>query len=148
MDINKISRAEKPPLYGVTSSSGGGTAGERFRDQMGQSLKDNLKKRAQELFDDLKETAQCLETPVNLDTFERCRLLIKELLSDILQNAYTLQTEQVTDANGRQRLFETVTVIDQKLSTLASDLFVETGDKLDILSRVDDIRGLVMDLLL
>jgi uncharacterized protein YaaR (DUF327 family) len=59
-----------------------------------------------------------------------------------------LSSESITDRYGHQRVFETINIIDIKLDALAKDILLENSDKLDYISRVDEIRGLIMDMLL
>jgi uncharacterized protein YaaR (DUF327 family) len=82
-----------------------------------------------------------------MDKFEKYRGLISQLLNEVVKNAYALSSECITDGYGRQRIFATVTIVDDKLDDLASDLLQRDDKKLDFLGRIDEIRGLIMDIL-
>ncbi len=131
------------PAGGSESKSAGS-----FQDQLGGQLKQQLRERAASLFDEILQEADDLLEHIDLSRFERYRHSIRSLLDDVLRHAYTLQTEHVTDSQGRQRLYSTVGVIDGKLEDLAKRLLEQNTDKLRYLARIDEIRGLVMDLLL
>ena len=148
MDINRIGRSGAP-AFGVQSagSSGGKSAGS-FQDQLGGQFKEHFRDRASALFDEIIREADGLLEHVDMSRFERYRSMIQSLLGDVLHHAYALQMEHVTDSRGKQRLYATVGVIDGKLEELARQLLDRNTDKLDYISRMDEIRGLVMDLLL
>lgn len=150
MDVSKIKRTGQTINYGMASLSGsaGGSAGDNFREQMGHQLKDDYKKRFDDLFDEMNNMAEKILNRIDLSAFEKYRGLIRELLSEISKSAYVLSTEFVTDRFGRRRVFESISIIDTKLDGLAKDILSENSDKLDYISRVDEIRGLVMDMLL
>lgn len=149
-DVNRVGRPDHTARYGVTSASGssGNSAGDAFREHMGHSHKEEYRKHFNDLFDDLNALADTILTKIDISSFERYRGQLKELLQGAVKNAYVLSSEYVTDASGRQRVFETISVIDSKMDELAKDILNASSDKLAYLSRVDEIRGLVMDMLL
>jgi uncharacterized protein YaaR (DUF327 family) len=85
---------------------------------------------------------------VDLLKFERYRGLIGEVLGEVVKNAYSLSSERVLDYSGKQRFYATVSIIDKKLEDMAVDILNRNSERLDYISRMDEIRGLVMDLLL
>lgn len=150
MGLHGIKRLDGSLSYGIksVSSGSGGTSGEGFRDNLGNQMKDDFRKRIKNLFDEMTDLAPYIEGKMDISIFERYRGQIKELLSDIARNAYRLNSEYVMELNGRQRVFATLSIVDKMLDDLAKDLLEQNRDKLDYLSCVDEIRGLIMDMLL
>jgi uncharacterized protein YaaR (DUF327 family) len=150
MDIYRVSRLDAPVGYGVSTiaSGSGGNAGNSFREHLGGQLKEDYKNRIKALLDELAALSDELLVRVDMRAFERYISQMRELLAEIVRNAYVLSNEEVMDGSGRQRIFSTVAVIDEKLDALALDVLNESSDRLDYLVKVDEIRGLVMDLLL
>ncbi len=149
-DVLRVKRLDPISRYGVTSVSGGsgGSTGDVFREQMGNQAKDGYRRHFDDLFDELTALADSILCKIDISTFERYRGQLKDLLMEAIKNAYVLNSEYVTDMNGRQRVFATINIIDTKLDALAKDIINDNSDKLDYLSRVDEIRGLIMDMLL
>ncbi len=150
MDVNRVKRSSAAVDYGITSiaaGSGGNTRGS-FQDQLGGQLKDDYKNRVQIILDEMAALSADMLDRVSILAFERYINQIKSLLSEIIKNAYVLNSEHITELGGRQRIFSSVGVVDQKLDDLAKDFLDKDGDKLDYLSKVDEIRGLIMDMLL
>ena len=148
MNIGQIKRAGISPLgiSGVGSSGSKSTGS--FQQSMENQQKDAYHKRASALFDELvRETSGILEH-IDLLKFEHYRQLIGEFLREVLQNTYFMQSERVMGPFGKQHVYETVGVIDRKLEALGQELLRQSSQPLNYLSRVDEIRGLVLDLFL
>lgn len=149
-DIQGFKRTDHITRSGVSGVSGGSgnSSGNAFREHIGHQLKEEYRKHFNDLLDELTELADTILGRIDLSLFERYRGQLKELLSEALKNAYVLSPEYVTDTNGRQRVFATISIIDARIDDLAKDILSENSDKLDYLSRVDEIRGLITDMLL
>jgi uncharacterized protein YaaR (DUF327 family) len=149
-DVNRVQRLD--PLARrsteIVAGGSGSPAGDAFRDQMGHQLKEEYKKHINDLFDELATLTDSISGRVDISLFEQYRGRLKDLLTEAMKNAYTLSSEYITDLNGRQRVYTTISMIDGKLDELAKDILQENSDRLDYLSRVDEIRGLIMDMLL
>jgi uncharacterized protein len=150
LDVHRVKRLDHIGGYGVSSVAGssGGSTGDAFKEQLRQQLKDEYKKHISSLFDELSALADTFLGRIDISAFERYRQQLKDLLQEAIKNAYVLSSEHVTDMYGRQRVFETIHIIDSKLDDLAKDILLSCSNNLDYLSRVDEIRGLLMDLLL
>jgi uncharacterized protein YaaR (DUF327 family) len=115
---------------------------------MSGQLKEHYRGRAAALFEEINEQASASFEKMDIVNFERYRKLIGELMSDVVNNAFIVSRECVLDYAGRQRVYSTVGVIDEKLAKLAADLLQQQVDRIEFLSSMDEIRGLVMDMLL
>lgn len=148
MDINKIKRSPSVPLPAKPAvGASGGSAGESFQGHLGNQLKENYRQHINELLDKLTGLSGSLLDTIDFVAFEKYRDMLRELLFGISRNAYLLYTERAKDTAGRQRIFESVSIIDKKLDILAKDVLNQNSEKLDYISRVDEIRGLILDLL-
>ena len=151
IDVYRVQRLDHLAHRSTTTVTGGGgdgSAGGSFREHMGHQRKEEYRKHINSLFDELTALADTITGRIDISLFERYRGRLKELLTEAMTNAYILSSEYVTDLNGRQRVFATISIIDSNLDALAKDILHENNDRLDYLSRVDEIRGLIMDMLL
>ncbi len=149
MDINRVKPAGQLNSSGITSVSkgSGGKSSGSFQDQLGGQMKEHYRDRAAAIMDELKKHASDILDKSDLDKFEKYRGLISELLGEVTRNAYALSSERITDGYGRQRVYATVAIVDEKLDALAADLLLQDSKKIDLLGRIDEIRGLIMDIL-
>lgn len=150
MDVRRVKQINSTVGYGTmtVSAGSGGNSGGSFRDQLGGQLKDDYKKRVAVILDEMTSLSSDFLSRIDIQAFERYLGQIKSLLTEIVKNAYVLNSENILDLSGRQRIFASVGIVDQKLDELAKNVLYQNGDRLDYLSKVDEIRGLVMDMLL
>jgi len=147
MYANRISHVSLYGISPISKGSGGKSAGS-FYDTYQQQLKEHYKDRVAALFDEISEQAENIVDHVDISKFEKYCQLIGDLIREVINNAYSINSERILDHSGKQRIFTTVNIVDNKLEDLASDLIRKNSDRLDYLRRVDEIRGLVMDMLL
>ena len=84
---------------------------------------------------------------MDVKELERYRQLIREFLDEIVSNGYTFSKEDSYASRGRHRFTATVQIVDQTIDEMGRELLKEHADKIEILSKLDDIRGLLLDLL-
>jgi uncharacterized protein YaaR (DUF327 family) len=140
MKLEKTWSVERPMhrMHAVRSANGGnaGSFQREFEDQM----REDRKNRAAALFDRLTQEADEILEHAELSKFETYRRLIGELMGEVVQNAYRLQSERVTDFLGRERFYATIRVVDEKLKEMADEILRRNTGRLLFLSRIDEIR--------
>lgn len=76
----------------------------------------------------------------------RYRTLIKEFMNEIVNRSHKFSRENFLDRRGRHRVYGIIRLMDEKLDELAQELVKEECDKIAILAKVDEIRGLLLDI--
>ncbi len=79
---------------------------------------------------------------------QRYRSMIQELMNETVSNGFEFTKAGSFDARGRHRVFATINKVNSKLDELTSELLKEQKDEIEVLHKVDDIRGLLVDLFL
>lgn len=74
------------------------------------------------------------------------RALIKEFMNEIVNRSHKFSRENFLDRRGRHRVYGIVRLVDEKLDELAQELVKDEKDHIMILSKVDEIRGLILDI--
>ena len=77
----------------------------------------------------------------------RYRTLIKDFMNEIVNRSHKFSRENFLDRRGRHRVYGIIRIVDEKLDELAQALVSEECDKIAILAKVDEIRGLLLDIL-
>lgn len=149
MGMDSVRRVEQTPAFAMRPTAGnpGHSPSGSFQQQMDQQEREHYKARVAALFDEIAGAGSVILEPVDLNKFERYRGMIRELLREVVSHAYCLNSERMLDRFGRSRVYETVTIVDKKLEEIAGDLLRNSSDRIDYLGRMDEIRGLLMDLL-
>ena len=77
----------------------------------------------------------------------RYRTLIKDFMNEIVNRSHKFSRENFLDRRGRHRVYGIIRLVDEKLDELAQALVSDECDKIAILAKVDEIRGLLLDIL-
>jgi uncharacterized protein YaaR (DUF327 family) len=149
MEIQKIRKTASASPSGIDFGGKGSDSrpDNAFRSIYQEELREHYRTRAADLFDEISAQAPDIVARADLTEFEKYRERIGELLQSIVKNAYAVNSERLADPSRKNVVYRTIKIIDSKLENLASDLLDRNSSSISYLSRIDEIRGLVMDLL-
>jgi len=74
------------------------------------------------------------------------RKLVSRFLSTVVNNMYQFTKRDYFNSQGGHEIYAVVNKVNQKLEELVKEVLYADKDKLKILSLIDDIRGLLIDL--
>jgi uncharacterized protein YaaR (DUF327 family) len=77
---------------------------------------------------------------------KKYRELIKDFMNEIVTRSHKFSRENFLDKRGRHRVYGMIRLVDETLDELAAELIKDEKDHLMILSRIDEIRGLLLDI--
>lgn len=83
----------------------------------------------------------------DIKDMKRYRGLIKEFLNEVVSRSHTFTRENFLDKRGRHRVYGIIRLVDENLDELARELMKDEKDHLAILSKIGEIRGLLLDIL-
>ena len=149
----KVSNVNRTDPGGVTARGSGARGSiERdplvFRRTLTDLSNERYVARLTELKKDIDEQGRVLADRVDVKELEKYRKLIRDFLDEIVSNGYTFSREDAYASRGRHRYIATVQVVDEKLDQLGKEVMKEHADRIEILNRIDDIRGLLLDLMM
>ena len=73
--------------------------------------------------------------------------LIKDFLNEVVTRSHKFSRENFLDKRGRHRVYGIVKLVDQTLDELATELLKDEKDHLVILGKIDEIRGMLLDII-
>ncbi|MFI3201363.1 MAG: YaaR family protein [Eubacteriales bacterium] len=77
---------------------------------------------------------------------KKYRMLIKEFMNEVVTHSHEFARENFLDRRGRHRVYGIIKLVDEAIDGLAQELVSEEKDHISILSRIDEIRGLLLDI--
>ena len=83
----------------------------------------------------------------DIKDMKRYRGLIKEFMNEIVSRSHSFSRENFLDRKGRHRVYGIIRLVDENLDELAKELMKDEQDHLVILSKIGEIRGLLLDIL-
>ncbi len=82
----------------------------------------------------------------DIKDMKRYRALIKDFLNEVVNRSHAFSRENFLDRKGRHRVYGIIRLIDQNLDELAQELVKDEQDNLEILRRIGEIEGLLLDI--
>ena len=106
----------------------------------------NWEEDLQQLLKRLDEIGQRLSNSFSIYDLREYKDTLRNFLKDTSGKAYHLKNETGWTRQGRPKLYQSLELIDQELENLSKSVLSGEKDRLIILNRLDQIRGLMVDL--
>lgn len=106
-----------------------------------------LQARLGSLMEQISEQGDKLAKKRDIRDMKRYRGLIKEFMNEIISRSHSFSRENFLDRKGRHRVYGIIRLVDENLDELAQELMKDEKDHLAILSKIGEIRGLLLDIL-
>lgn len=106
----------------------------------------DLQARLQGLMEQITMQGERLYKKRDVRDMKRYRGLIKDFLNEVITRSHSFSRENFLDKRGRHRVYGIIRLIDDNLDELAKELVKDEKDNLDILSKIGEIKGLLLDI--
>lgn len=106
-----------------------------------------LQERLKLMMEDITQQGKKISKHMDVRDMKHYRALIKEFMNEVVNRSHKFSRENFLDKRGRHRVYGIVKLVDQTLDELATELIKDEKDNLVILSKIDEIRGLLLDIL-
>ena len=110
-------------------------------------MEKELQEKVAELMGQITEQGKKIGKKTDVRDMKRYRELIKSFLNEVVFRTHKFSRENFLDRRGRHRVYGIVRLIDSNLDELAEELLKEEKDNIAILNKIDEIRGLLLDIL-
>ena len=107
----------------------------------------DLQAKVSALMSEISEQGKKLSKHTDVRDMKRYRQLIKEFINEVVYRSHEFSRENFLDRRGRHRVYGIVRLVDENLDKLAEALISDEKDNLQILNLVDEIRGLLLDII-
>lgn len=136
--INQIEQAEQ-------AKSADGT----FKFTLVSAIEDSqLKEHLNLMMNEIIQHGDKLAKHMDIRDMKRYRKLIKEFMNEIVNRSHKFSRENFLDKRGRHRVYGIIRLVDKTLDELAEELMKDEKSHVAILARIDEIRGLLLDILM
>lgn len=124
------------------------TNGEDFKFTLMSSLEEaGLQERLTLMMEDITMQGKKLGKHMDVRDMKHYRKLIQEFMNEIVNRSHKFSRENFLDRRGRHRVYGMIKRVNAALDELAQELMKEEKDHLSILGKIDEIRGLLLDIL-
>jgi len=112
--------------------------------QIGEAdLQDKIK----EMVEKITSQGNKLSEHMDIRDLKVYRGMISNFINEVVVNSHKFSRDNFLDRRGRHRVYGIVRVVNEKLDELAQELIKSEKSKMDILDRVGEIQGLLLDII-
>ena len=123
-------------------------SGEDFKFTLMSSIEEaGLSERLSVMKQEITMQGEKLGKHMDVRDMKHYRRLIQEFMNEIVNRSHKFSRENFLDRRGRHRVYGMIKRVNVVLDELAGELIKEEKDTLAILSKVDEIRGLLLDII-
>ncbi len=98
------------------------------------------------MMEEITRQGEKLSKHRDIKDMKRYRALIKDFMNEVVNRSHAFSRENFLDRKGRHRVYGIIRLIDENLDQLAQELVKDEQDNLAILSKIGEIRGLLLDI--
>lgn len=106
-----------------------------------------LQNRLNAMLGEISAQGKKIAKHMDVKDMKKYRELIKEFMNEIVNRSHVFSRENFLDKKGRHRVYAMIKLVDKNLDELAAELIKDETDHLAILTRIDEIKGLLLDIL-
>lgn len=106
----------------------------------------DLQAKVDALLEDITAQGNRIAQHMDIRDMKAYRAMIKDFLNEVVYRSHKFSRENFLDRKGRHRVYGIIRLIDSNLDELASELVSDEKDHIDILARIGEIRGLLLDI--
>ena len=106
----------------------------------------DLQNKLSSLMKDIDAQGEKIAKHMDVADMKRYRALVKEFMNEVVNRSHEFSRENFLDRRGRHRVYGIVKLVDKNLDDLARELVKDEKDNMEILNKVGEIKGLLLDI--
>lgn len=106
-----------------------------------------LQQKLERMIDDITSQGKKLADHMDVKDLKKYRGMVSEFMNEVVSRSHKFSRENFLDKKGRHRVYGIVKKVNDNLDELAQEVIKQEKNHLKILARVDDIRGLLLDII-
>jgi len=120
---------------------------EDFRFTLNRLSDEGLADRLQGLIGEIAVQGKRVAQHMDFAELKTYRSLITDFINEVVTHSHEFSRENFLDRRGRHHVYGIVRLVNQDLDDLAQELLSKEKDRLKILDKIDEIHGLLLDMI-
>jgi uncharacterized protein YaaR (DUF327 family) len=143
-DARKAGKAQGAAKPAKAGEASGAPFVEAIRDAEDRGVVDRLRG----LADKIAAQGDKLLDKVDIRELHAYKKLISEFMDEAVGNSRQFSKQSFLDRRGRHKVFAVIKKVNEELDELTREVLSEEKDRIRMLKRLDDIKGLILDIIL
>jgi Protein of unknown function (DUF327). len=125
-----------------------GKGGAQFGSHLEKHFENAQEEMLRQMAKEIEEQGKRLAERVDITELKIYRRMVSEFLEHAVRSFARFKKDSYLDRRGRHRVYAIIKSINENLEKLTAEVLKSERNHLEILGRIEDIRGLILDLLL
>ena len=122
-------------------------ADDSFKFTLTSAIEDtDLQEKLTTMLKDISTQGNLIARHMDISEMKKYRMQIKDFLNEIVNRSHKFSRENFLDRKGRHRVYGIIRLIDSNLDELAKLLMEDEKKHIDILDKIGEIEGLLIDI--
>ena len=135
------------PVQQVETPKETAQAGGSFKFMLASQIAETeLQERLASMMEEITMQGDKLAKHRDIKDMRKYRSLIKSFMNEVITRSHEFSRENFLDRRGRHRVYGIIRLVDETLDELAQELMKDEKDNIAILSKIGEIRGLLLDI--
>ena len=145
MAIGRINEVNQVPVTEATKSQD--KVDGDFKFTLASAIDDaELQEKLTGLMKDIDEQGMRLAEHMDIRDMQKYRSLVKDFMNEVVNRSHKFSRENFLDRRGRHRVYGIIKLVDKNMDDLAEELVKDESDHLNVLGKIGEIRGLLIDI--
>lgn len=119
-----------------------------FLDKFEKIKSEKVKEELQDIFQKITVQSDKIGEKIYLTDLIEYKKLVREFLDVAVKNSHQFMNENFLDRRGRHRVYSTVKKVDRELDGITTDFINNQLDHVGLLKKMDDIKGILLDIMM
>lgn len=141
--VNQIPTTTPPEIANVGQNEDGD-----FKFTLSSAIQEaGLEEKLNIMLSEISVQGELIARHMDIRDMKKYRGLVKDFMNEIVNRSHKFSRENFLDRKGRHRVYGIIKLVDETLNELAEELLKDEKDHISILSKIGEIRGLLLDIL-
>ncbi|HOQ17051.1 MAG TPA: YaaR family protein [Defluviitaleaceae bacterium] len=106
-----------------------------------------LQEKLERMIEEITVQGKKLAEHMDIKDLKKYRAMVADFMNEVVSRSHKFSRENFLDKRGRHRVYGIVKKVNDNLDELAQEIIKKEKDHLKILAKVDEIRGLLLDII-
>ncbi len=106
---------------------------------------DQVREHLEGLYSQIINQSDRIKDKMHLSEVIKYKTLVREFLHVAVNNSHQFSKQNFLDRRGRHRVYSIVKSVDRELESITKEFLNQEVDRISIIKKLDDIRGMLLD---
>ncbi|KAB3532056.1 YaaR family protein [Alkaliphilus serpentinus] len=118
---------------------------QQFTSRLQEIKSEQVRGHLENLYNQIVSQSDKIKNRLHLSEVVKYKSLVREFLDVAVKHSHQFSKQNFLDRRGRHRVYSIIKNVDRELEALTKDFLNQEVDRISIIKRLDDIRGLLLD---